>query len=449
MILTDTQLAYKKQAEKLRSIFMEAFENCTPYKLVERMFRVSGKELIIEKDRLTLGSNDRIYVIGAGKASVSMAEAVESILGDYICDGLIIAPQITGHSLKRIQVMKGSHPLPTIDSYVSTLELLDFISSIPEQSLVINLISGGASTLLSHPPFGVTMDSIQHLNILLLESGATISEINTVRKQFSKVKGGRLLSRLSHVRLVDLLLSDVPTNLPADIGSGPTIVDGSTVENAINILHKYNLFKKMPIDLTIYLKWIARKGSDKPKLGQDELLHHTIHTIGTSNTLATLVKESAERAGYNGWILNRPYSGDVKSIALQIAKQALNVRGNNVPVKKPAALIWHGESSIEVKGNGKGGRNQELALIVAMALEGQHFITMLSIGTDGIDGPTDAAGAIVNGLTTLEARKKDMNPQFFLNDNDSYTFFDNLKLHIKTGYTGQNLMDLQIILIDT
>ncbi len=390
--------------------------------------------------------NEDCYILGAGKGSVKLAESVLK-QGVFCKDGILVG--LESGVYKGIQVFEGSHPFPDDNSVSASYELLDLARQIPKDSTVIFCLSGGASALLCIPPYGVEIDEIRILYKLLLNSGASIQQMNIVRKHVCDLKGGKLGEELSHVRLVTLVESDVPGDDVSTIGSGPTVPDPSTYTDAISVLKEFRIWDAVPTSLKQHL--LFGEEGVIPENPKPEDVHHSNHTlqiVSKSIGLAETISKNLKDHGYDVWLAEKSYSGDVKSVSKQMCSKAITVLSGNDSLKKPAALIFHGESTVAVKGSGKGGRNQELALIAALSVEGQHYISMLSIGTDGIDGPTDSAGAIINSLTTLKARKKGISPESFLQQNNSYVFHDEMNTHLKIGATGINLMDLQVVLID-
>ena len=283
---------------------------------------------------------------------------------------------------------------------------------------------------------------------LLLESGASIQEMNVVRKHLCELKGGKLGAVLAHTNLITLISSDVPGNEVSTIGSGVTVGDPSKFKDAKSILEHYELWEKIPLSIQTHLQ-LGVEGviAENPKPNDSIFNNHEVKIIHSAENLAAQIAEYFKAQGFDTYIAPEAYSDNVRSIAKIISSKAISVLSKNYPVNKPAALVFYGESYVEVKGKGKGGRNQELALACAISLEGQHDVTLISLGTDGIDGPTDAAGAIIDSFTTLKARKKKLNPEEFLIHNDSYHFHEHMGTLIKTGPTDNNFMDLQILIV--
>tara|TARA_R110002096_G_scaffold170131_12_gene342301 strand:- start:28053 stop:29321 length:1269 start_codon:yes stop_codon:yes gene_type:complete len=407
-----------------------------------------GKNLKdFQKQELSnLNINEDCYILGAGKGSVKLADLVLK-QGIHCKDGILIG--LESGVYKGIQVFEGSHPYPDENSVSASYELLDLARQIPKDSTVIFCLSGGASALLCIPPYGVEIAEIRTLYKLLLNSGASIQQMNIVRKHVCDLKGGKLGEELSHVRLVTLIESDVPGDDVSTIGSGPTVPDPSTYTDAISVLKEFKIWDVVPGSIKRHLIF-GEEGviPENPKPDEAHHSNHIVQIVSKSIGLAETISKKLKSHDYEVWVSNEAYSGDIKSVSKQICSKAIKVLSGNDSLKKPAALVFHGESTVNVKGSGKGGRNQELALIAALSIEGQHSISMLSIGTDGIDGPTDSAGAIINSLTTLHARKKGISPENILQQNNSYAFHEEMNTHLKIGATGINLMDLQVVLID-
>lgn len=402
---------------------------------------------LAKENNLAQDFRGEIYLLGAGKASLTMArELVDT--GCRIKDGIIISGTTNG-SENGFQVFEGAHPYPDNKTVAASYELLRLAQSIPEGSEVVFCLSGGASSMLTIPPYGVEVEELQSLYRLLLHSGASIHEMNVVRKHVCELKGGKLSEVLARTRLVTLISSDVPGDDPEIIGSGPTVPDSSTFGDAMKILHKYDLWNELPASIQDHIIFgIDGIVPENPKPDMQNYPNHQVRIISRSAGLAENIASRLRKKGYTSWVAPSAYNDTSRKVAKEICSKAVSVLSGNNELKKPAALIFHGESTIHVSGKGKGGRNQELALMAALSIEGQHPISILSIGTDGIDGPTDAAGALVNSQTALAARKKKLDPEKYLQDNDSYHFHEEMDTLIKTGPTGVNLMDLQVVLVD-
>lgn len=408
--------------------------------------------LLTEKTDETLNLNIPesvdVWFVGVGKAAIKTAKSVNNQIGQQFKDGLIIAPS-KAYFHPKFQVFEGTHPYPDGNTVAASYELVDFIQQIPAGDTLIFSVSGGASSMFCIPPFGVEIDELQHLYSLLLKSGASIHQINTVRKHVCDVKGGKLISQLHHLNVISLIESDVPGDEVHIIGSGPTIHDPSTFLDAIKILKEFNVWDSVSLSIQEHLicgleGYIPE--NPKPKISEHP--SHRVELLTGHNALNFKIEKLLKEHGYHVWLNEVAYSGDVLQVSKQICTKSISILSDNDAIQKPAALIYNGECSINVKSDGKGGRNQQLALMVALSIEGQHPISMLSMDTDGIDGPTDAAGAIIDSFTTLDARKLKIEPEAFLMSNNSYEFHQKIGTHLKTGPTGVNLMDLQVVLID-
>jgi hydroxypyruvate reductase len=383
-----------------------------------------------------------IYVVGAGKAVSPMALGCEEVLGERIKDGIVITKY--GHSMpiKIVKQREAGHPIPDTKGVSATEEVIQLISSAGEGDLVIVLISGGASSLLVKPASNISLKEKQKLTDALLKSGADISEINTVRKHISEVKGGRLAEIAYPAKVLSLILSDVVGDRTDVIGSGPTAEDPTTFSDSLKILERYEIVP--PESILLYLKMGAEgKVAETPKS-----LSNTENIIVGSNRLSiNAAKRKAEELGFNTLVLSSFIEGETREVAkvhIAIAKEIIS---SEEPIPKPACILSGGETTVTVKGRGKGGRNQEFVLASAICIDGLGGVVVMSCGTDGTDGPTDAAGAIADGNTIERARMLRLNALDYLERNDSYTFFEKLGDLIVTGPTRTNVMDLRILLV--
>jgi hydroxypyruvate reductase/glycerate 2-kinase len=428
----------KDKLEKQKSVLDEIVEKI----LEERFFSLN---LNAEFSKFKKSQN--IWVLGAGKASLEMARQAELYFEDSIKDGIIIAPE-KSKKLSRIQAFEGAHPYPDDNSVSSSYELWQLAKRIPQKDTVLFLLSGGASSLFCIPAKGIDLTEYKKAFELLLNSGADIKEINIVRKHLSETAGGWLGDLLSHNRLYSIILSDVPGDDAESIGSGPTVPDSSTFKHAFQILKQHKLWDRMPHSIRIHIsKGMHGDSSETPKPKEAKWANHSVEVISGAKTLASNIGSYLDKKGYNVRVQEQAYDDDVKIISKKICSDAISILSKKFTIEEPAALIYFGESTVNVNGNGKGGRNQELALNAAISMEGQNPISLLSFATDGIDGPTDAAGAIINSQTTLSARKQKLEPEEFLQNNNSYHFHEEMETMLKTGPTGNNLMDLQVVLV--
>ena len=436
--------------ESIIDIFGAALKAANPYNAVKRTIRIEGDRLFAGEAAYDLRNYEKVIVIGAGKGTAPMAKAVEELLGDRIGEGLIIVKYGHSQSLSKIKCIEASHPLPDEAGMKGTEEIIETLKDSDEKTLVICLLSGGGSALLVSPAEGITLGDKQVTTDLLLKSGASIEELNGVRKHLSRVKGGRLASIAYPATVITLILSDVIGDRLDVIASGPTVPDRSTFMDAVKVIEKYNLVKKLPNKvLSILLDGIAGKLPDTPKAGEDCYKKGSAVIVGSLRQAINAARNAANKLGFDTEIVTDKLQGEAREAAVYLADLAKMVRSSRMG-GKPMCLLSGGETTVNVKGSGKGGRNQELALAFALEIEGVDGITLLSAGTDGTDGPTDATGAIVDGETIHFARKLGVDPEKYLENNDSYNFFKKIDEghHLITGPTGTNVMDVQIIMVE-
>lgn len=436
----------------LKKLFLNGLDTCSPKQAIQKAVKTEGENLIIDGNQFDL-QECPVYLFAVGKASVQMFEATAGILEKYIDGSLVVTSDSEqAKSCRADTVVTGSHPVPDERSLKAGKKAVHFLEDIPAQSLVINLLSGGTSSLLCLPPDGISIGDLNKTFELLNNSGATIREINTVRKHCSQIKGGQLLRRLNpQTTLVDLVISDVPDDDLSIIGSGPTAPDISTYQDAYHILLEYELWDRLPAPVQKHIEMgIDGENPDTLKPGDDPLENHYSRIISSAKLLAQEISELADQPGYLTKVADEPFNEEVKKVAESIGSEVLNYAENMSQNDRSdsCVFIYYGESTVDVKGDGKGGRNQELALHGAMKISGYDNITWMSVGTDGVDGPTDAAGAIVDGDTISVAKEQGVDPQHYLDNNDSYHFHEQLGTLIKIGPTGNNLMDLVLVLVE-
>lgn len=429
-------------------IFLAGVESVMPYKMIRNNLLVQDQVLSIADFQIELEKLDHIYVIGAGKASANMAKEVENILGNRITSGHIVVKYGHGCELKYIDVSEAGHPLPDENGYLATQKILQIADQAKANDLIICLISGGGSALLADFPEGSSINDVIVTNQLLLKSGADIKEINTIRKHLSKVKGGQLARVAGPAKVVSLILSDVIGDSPDAIASGPTVPDTTTFEDALGILVKYNLIEEMP---DVFVKYLEKGTSgmipETPKAG-DLVFNNTENIIIGSNEIALEVcLKKAIELGLNSIIITSELEGDTVDVAERLVKTAATFQKDE-SIRKPCCLLFGGETTIKVSGNGTGGRNQHLVLYAALLLKDKKGITLLSAGTDGNDGPTSAAGAVVDTQTFGDAYLKELDIKKYLQNFDSFHFFEKAGGHIITGPTMTNVMDLMVVVIE-
>ncbi len=431
-------------------IFKHVLGTLDPEQLVKKKVRILDSIFIVEEREYDLNNYENIYVVGGGKACAPMANAMEGLLGDKIDNGIIVVKYDHGLPLEKIETVEASHPIPDENGKKGTSDILRLLSKTGEKDLVICLISGGGSALLVQPHKEITLQDIQTTSAELLACGATIDEINTVRKHLSSIKGGQLAKAAYPSTLITLILSDVVGDPVDIIASGPTVPDESTFDDAYAIIQKYSLEEKIPRNACGFISRGKMGEIEETPEGGNEIFDNTQNVIVGSNKIALEAAETkAREMGYNTIILSSLVEGESREAAKFFAAIAKEISRTGTPVPKPACIIAGGETTVTLKGNGKGGRNQEFALSAAMEIEGCEGVVILGAGTDGTDGPTDATGAIVDFNTCKSAREKFyLNPEEFLSRNDSYNFFKKTGEHIITGPTMTNVMDIMVSLID-
>ena len=398
---------------------------------------------------------DQLYLLAIGKGSQILLEAFTHCYAGEILDGLVLSTEPISlknddEKYNNLSFFTGSHPLPSLENEASTLEIIRFIHDLSAGATLVCLISGGTSSLLCLPPDSISIHELQITYQILLESGASIEEMNTVRKHLSLVKGGHLAQKAHHLRLHSYLLSDVPNDKAEVIGSGPLVTDSTTFSDALQILNDRQLSQELPSSVLHYLhKGAQSLHPETPKPGLNNHPNQNIHLITCSSSMQPFLSSLLEQQGFGVNWASEPIQASVKKETQRIAQEVISVLNgqSKISSKSPQALVYNGESYVQVTGHGKGGRNQELALLLALSLEGKHPVTILTLATDGIDGPTDAAGAIVSSYTTLHARKQNTLPEPYVQQNDSYHFHEQMNTLVKTGTTGNNLMDLCVVLI--
>jgi hydroxypyruvate reductase len=429
-------------------IFQAALRAVDPVEAILRRVKVENGTLLIGERRFELDDYNRILVVGAGKADAPMAQAVERILGERVTDGVIVVKDGHGLPLKQVRVYEASHPVPDKRGIRGTKDVLSMVSSAGERDLVICVISGGGSALLVAPVKGVSLGDKQEVTQLLLACGATIHEINTVRKHLSRVKGGGL-ARLAHpATVVSLILSDVVGDDLDVIASGPTVPDSSTFRQAAQVLRGYGIWDRVPESVRAHMqKGVDGVMEETLKPGDPSFQGDSWELVGTNLQALRAASKEAERQGYGPLILSGMIEGETREVAKVHAAIAKEVLSSGNPFGSPACILSGGETTVTLQGKGLGGRNLEFALASAIALDGEKHVVVLSGGTDGTDGPTDAAGALADWDTLVRARAKGLDPEDHLQRNDSYPFFQALEDLLMTGPTRTNVMDVRIMLV--
>jgi len=439
----------KMMRKEALDIFQASLKAVDPITAVKRFLVRKDDAIIVQGKSFKLNSFDGVYLIGFGKAAASMARGVEEVLGDDLRAGIINVKYDHRDKVSaKIKINEAGHPVPDEAGILGAREIIEFLKQRGERDLVICVISGGGSAIFPLPCEGITLAEKQEITRLLLACGADIKEINAIRKHISQVKGGQLSRIAQPATLITLILSDVIGDPLDSISSGPTSPDQTTFDDCNAILEKYLLLGKIPPAVERHLKsGIQKKIPDTPKHG-DPAFTKTHNVIVGSNWEAVLAaKGFAERLGYTTMILSTFIEGETKDVARVHAAIAKEIRKTGHPIAAPACIISVGETTVTIRGKGLGGRNQEFVLAAAMDLRSMENIVILSAGTDGTDGPTDAAGAIADGETMARASQIGMKALAYLQNNDSYHFFERLDDLIKTGPTKTNVMDIRIMLI--
>jgi hydroxypyruvate reductase len=376
-----------------------------------------------------------------------MAGTLEQILGEHLEGGIVIVKDGYGTPTQRIRLVEASHPLPDARSVGATKQILKIVRSLTKQDLLIVLLSGGASSLLCAPAPGLTLTDKRRTTNLLLRCGATIHELNLVRKHLSAVKGGQLAQATS-AKILTLIMSDVLGDDLAIIGSGPTVPDLMTFHEAKTILKHYQVWSRVPERVRKYLEQGTKghvPGSLKSRRRHSSRSHSII--LANNQTAIDGVAKETKRLGLRPYILEAPLQGEAKDLGTILGALAKDIRGFGNPVRPPACLIAGGEPTVTVTGKGKGGRAQECVLAAAQELAGLPNVVVAGFGTDGTDGPTEVAGAMVDGKTVQRAKKKGISIENMLKEHDSYTFFHQVGGHIITGPTKTNVNDIYLILV--
>ncbi len=420
-----------------------------PRQAVRRAIGLSDAGLEIAGQHFNLEGIRRLRLIGAGKAAQAMARGALDVLGGRIHDGVLITKHLDdgGEQLPgNIRVLQGGHPVPSPASVSATTALADFLNSNGENDLVLCLISGGGSALMTLPADGTDLEELQALTRLLLACGANIGEMNTLRKHLDRVKGGGLARLAAPARVVALILSDV-IGSPLDvIASGPTVADSTTYSQALSILQKYHLEEQTPPGILSIIKRGVEGSIPETIKPGDPLLEKVTNQIVASNPQAAEAGlEQARKEGFHPLLLTTFLQGEASQAGIVLAGLLRQIDATGQPLPRPACLAVGGETTVTVRGQGLGGRNQELALGSVFLLDGLRDVALVSLGTDGEDGPTDAAGALATGETLQRARDLGLDPHAYLQNNDAYHFFAALGDLVHTGPTGTNVNDLAFL----
>ncbi len=429
-------------------IFLRGLHAVDPFSAIERNVKLTGSILEIEGQKYDLDNYKQVIVVGAGKAGATMSRAIEDILGDRISFGHVNVKYGHVDTVNTINIHEAAHPVPDQAGYDGAQIIYDILKKTGEDDLIIFLLSGGGSALMPLPAEGISLVEKQQVTNLLLSCGATINEINTIRKHISRFKGGYLAGVAYPSTLITLIISDVIGDPLDTIASGPTVADNSTFDDCLRILKKYDIIAEAPGSITRHINLgVAGVAKETPKKG-DPIFSKIQNVIVANNMNAFKAgKKKAIELGYTPLILSTLIEGETKDVAKVHAAIAKEIRKSGNPIAPPACILSGGETTVTIKGNGLGGRNQEFALAVAIEIEGMENTVIASIATDGTDGPTNPAGAIADGSTIERGKKLGVSAVEYLDNNDSYHFFHKIGDLLISGPTNTNVMDFRIILV--
>ncbi len=435
--------------DHLMRIQSAALQAVDPAAAVRRSLSLEGSTLVAGDRSWPLDRMHRVFLIGVGKASIPMSEAAAGILGPYLTAGIVVTKYghaAGAHLPAGVDVVEAGHPVPDEAGQRGAEAIVRLLAEVTADDLVVVLISGGASALLPLPVEGISLADLQTLTDRLLRSGATIGEINAIRKHLSQLKGGQLARLAAPAELLSLVLSDVVGDPLDVIASGPTVPDTTTYAGAWDILQRYGLLEETPESIVQHLRQgMAGACAETPKPGDPLFMRVDTRIIGSNRLAAQAAVEEAVRLGYHALLLTTFVEGEAREVARVAAGLARGILVHGDPLPPPACLVLGGETTVTVRGTGRGGRNQELALAAALALEHLPDVAMMALATDGTDGPTDAAGAIVDGETLQHARAAGFDPYLALEHNDAYPLLDAAGALLRTGPTGTNVNDLLVI----
>ncbi len=428
-------------------IFHAGLRAVEPDVCMKTHLQITGHILKVGERVYNLGGYKNIYAIGFGKAGGYMAVALEELLKGWITSGVVNVRYGYSAPCRIIKVNQAGHPLPDSAGIAGTREILQLINNVGEDDLVFCLISGGGSALFELPCNGITLEELRQTTELLLKCGARIDEINTIRKHISQVKGGRL-ARLCRGEIVSLVLSDVVNDPLNAIASGPTAPDNTIFSDCEGILAKYRISPQIPLSVRKHIhNGLEGRAEETPK-ETDAAFHKVQHVIiGNVGTALRASAEKAKALGYHTAIHSPSVEGEAREVAKIFGAIARDVHASGNPVKRPACIIAGGETTVAMQRHGLGGRNQEFVLAAALEMDGLANTVILSAGTDGTDGNTDAAGAVADGRTITRAKELRIDPGSHLSDHNAYDFFKSLNGLVMTGPTKTNVMDIVVLLV--
>jgi glycerate-2-kinase len=440
--------------ETMVAILEETLQALDGYRTIANLLRLEGSILRIGDRRWDLQTKRRVWVVGAGKAANAMARAVETVLGQWISGGLVIVKALEdGDRLHRIDFAVGGHPLPNHEGFLATKRILELVDAASPEDLFVGLISGGSSALMNHPVQGVTLEDEIEVTRLLLERGARILELNAVRRHISETNGGRLAERIEKTgaEMINIVISDsvgdrptVDPTRPAVFFGTPVAPDRTSLDDARQVLRRYDLLPKAPRSVVDYLN-AEEPGRETPKVFGSRIQHFIVAGVADS---AERAKEAASRRGITPVVLTTFLEGESREAGTFLSSVTREILLNRRPVPPPCLLIASGETTTRIEGAaGRGGPSQELALSFALEISGLEGVCGVALDTDGTDGPTDIAGGIVDALTVSRARARGFDGHEHLKNHDSLSFLEALGDTILTGNTGTNVCDLNLVYI--
>ena len=431
-----------------REIFAAGVKSADPYAAVTKTVQLRNDRLQVGEQSYDLSAIRNIFVAGCGKAAARMALALQDLLGEKIRGGVIVVKYGYPLQLERIEVVEAGHPIPDAAGQRGARQVMDLARRCSHEDLLFFLVSGGGSALLPCPSRGLSLEDKQRTTEALIKSGATIEDVNAVRKHISQIKGGRLAQLAAPARLISLILSDVVNDSIEAIASGPTAPDSSTYADCVKTIQRYDLGSRIPAAVVDFLERGA-KGQVAETLKPSNSVFQNVQNliVGSNRSALEAARQHAEALGYHVWVLSGSMEGESRAVAKSYCAIVQEIVRTNKPVSRPACILSGGETTVTVRGDGLGGRNQEFALAAAIEGDGLDGVVVLSGGTDGTDGPTEAAGGIIDGSTVTRGRAKNLDPQTFLARNDSYHFLLATDDLLITGPTFTNVMDLQIALV--
>ena len=427
-------------------IIEHALEAMDPGDSVKRIVKIEdGETLKVDQLKYPLSKIGNIYVLGAGKGSLFIAQALEKILGDRVKDGIIVEKRGQGRKLERIKVLEAGHPMPDKNGYKAAVSILNLAKEARNGDLVFFCVTGGASALIPLPAEGITLEDKIKINDMLLKCGAKIEEINAVRKHISSIKGGRLATYIHPAEVINLIVVDEVAGLPW----GPTVPDKTTFQNAVYTLKKYDLYEKIPSSIRGHLEQgLKDRSLETPKPSDFQRMKVHDFILGNAEKVCEAADKKARELGLNSMILSTVIEGESKEVGTVLAGIAREIAKNRRPIELPCAVISGGEMTVTITGEpGEGGPNQECVLSFSLMIDGSERIVAASIDTDGTDGPTDIAGGIVDGYTVKRAEELGVDiPEHIMKHNAS-SVMTRLGDDIYTGPTGTNVMNLRVFVI--